>query len=274
MPATKPAKELTRWTTKRNAGRPGIVTLVAIHESVGITNAYDLALFCERRGVSYHDLADLATMVHTVRFSDTAWHLRDGCARSVGLCLTTPVSGYSRAEWLGPQARKVETAAWWIARACTLLGLPIRHLTHAQLRSALKGNKADGGVITHNDYTLATKDGTHTDPRNFPMDVCIQWARGITTLEEDDMAQVPQSEWNDVRNKIRTLYGDQAPPERHAARRVDAGHVHNQVWDQTFTNYTGKEVAAKHILVALEKRMNDVELAIMELLRRTEPPKK
>lgn len=176
MPATRPAKEITRWTTQRNSGRSCTVTLVALHESVGITNAYDLALFCERKGVSYHDIADLDTMVHAVRFTDTAWHLRNGNPHSVGLCLTTPVRGYSRSEWLGPQVRKVETAAWWMARSCKILGIPIRDITHPQIRSALKGDMRSAGGTTHNNYTLATGDGTHTDPRNFPTDVCVRWA--------------------------------------------------------------------------------------------------
>lgn len=180
MAARMPTREIVRWTSRMNAGNPQ-TTLVAIHESVGITNAWDLALFCERRGVSYHDLADLTQLIHTVRFTDTAWHLRDANPRAVGLCLTTPTRGYSREEWLGPQRAKVEVAAWWVARSCTILGLPIRDLTPAQIRSAVRGNKADGGATTHNNYTLATGDGTHTDPRGFPMDMCIKWARDLVS---------------------------------------------------------------------------------------------
>lgn len=273
MPARPPVKEITRWSTKRESGRDMAVTLVAIHESVGITDAWDLALFCERRGVSYHDITDLSTMVHTVRFTDTAWHLRDGCDASVGLCLTTPTRGYSRDEWLGPQRAKVEIAAWWVARSCKIYGLPIRHCNHAQIRSALRGVKADGGVITHNDYTLATRDGTHTDPRNFPMDVCLDMARGITDVPEDDMAQVPQAEWADLLNKVRTMYGDRDPKDRHTMRRVDGGYLRKQippeVWDHLIENYVGTDVAARQILVAIEKRLNDQGLAILELLKRT-----
>lgn len=200
MSARRPPREVVRWTRRKRAGNPG-TTLVAIHESVGITNAWDLALFCERRGVSYHDLADLTQMIHTVPFSDTAWHLRNGNPRAVGLCLATPVAGYSRAAWLGSQVAKVEFAAWWAARSCAILNIPIRHLNHAQIRSALRGNKRDAGVITHNDYTLATKDGTHTDPRGFPIDVCIGWALGIAgdtqpqpqsqPAEEKDLMYIP-----------------------------------------------------------------------------------
>jgi|SRR5919206_1414540 hypothetical protein len=180
MPARKPDREITRWTTQKG-GKQKEITLVAIHESVGITNAWDLVLFCERKGVSYHDVVDLTQIIHAVPFGETAWHIRGGNSRAVGLCLSTPTPGYGTGDWLGPQVAKVEYAAWWIARACYILGLPIRHCSFQQLRSALQGNKADGGVITHRDYTLATGDGTHTDPRDFPMDMCLDWARGISS---------------------------------------------------------------------------------------------
>jgi len=250
-----------------NEGNPE-TTLLAIHESVGITNSWELALFCERKGVSYHDIIDDQTLGHTVRFSNTAWHLRDGCSRSVGLCIGTPAAGYSRQEWLGPQLIKVEFAAWWIARTAALLNIPIRHLSYPQLRSALRGNKSDAGVITHNDYTQATGDGDHIDPRGFPMDVAISLALGTRTTE-DDMAAVPQEEWNRVRDYIAIMYGDKAPADRHTARRVDAGYVDTMVWQFLMDNYKGDQVAAMHILVALEKRMNDMGLAILELLKRT-----
>jgi hypothetical protein len=187
MPAHRPDRELTRWTTKYEAGRDAPVTLLALHESVGVTNAYDLALFCERQGVSYHDITDLTTIVHTVRFTDTAWHLRDGCDASTGLCMTTPIKGYTRAEWLGPQRAKVEIAAWWVARAAAIHRVPIRHCSHSQICAALNGDRASGGVITHNDYTQASvqcygwQDGTHTDPRGFPIDVCLEMALDISS---------------------------------------------------------------------------------------------
>lgn len=276
MPARKPPREITRWSNQKNSGRSRGVTLISLHESVGITNAWDLALFCERKGVSYHDMADLTQLVHAVQFSDTAWHLRNGNPSAVGLCLASPVTGYTRAEWLGPQLAKVEYAAWWVARACKIYGLPIRHCNYGQIRSALRGNQADGGVITHDDYTQATNDGTHTDPRNFPIDVCLSMARGITSVPEDDMAQVPQAEWNDMLAKIRTMYGDRDPADRHTMRRVDGSLVRKlveeteeRVWDYETQNYVGQQVAMKHIIAALEQRMDQLGKAVLILLERT-----
>lgn len=235
MPARKPPTELTRWTTQMSQGRLP-VTLIALHESVGVTNALDLALFCERQGVSYSDIADNAQMVHAVRFADTAWHIRNGNSRAVGLCLTTPVAGYSRAEWLGPQLAKVEISAWWVARACAMFGLPIRHCTYTQIRSALRGNKADGGVLTHDDYTKATGDGTHTDPRNFPMDVCIDLARALTGEPED---MTPDEH---------TRLVDAQDTAHHAVTRIDE---------------TATAIIAFH--AELLKRINETAAAILAL---------
>lgn len=178
MPAHAPPRQITRLSSQftHGRGRRG-VGLVTIHESVGITNAWDLALFCERKGVSYHASADLVQIVYTVNRDNTAWHLRNGNPVGDGLCLATPVAGYSRDQWLGPQFTKVEYAAWWSAGVCHDRGVPIEHITHEDIRAVMSGNTARGGVITHNDYTLATGDGTHTDPRNYPMDVHIQLAR-------------------------------------------------------------------------------------------------
>lgn len=197
MPARRPPREVVRWTTRRGGANPP-TTLVVLHESVGITNAWDLALFCERRGVSYHDIADLTQMVHTVPFDRIGWHLRKANPRAVGLCLTTPVRAYSRGEWLGAQRAKVDYASWWVARACHILGVPIRHLSHAQIRAAVRGDHSAAGVCTHEDYTRATTDGTHVDPRNFPVDVCIDQTleaagqpSGVVELEERRVSWVP-----------------------------------------------------------------------------------
>lgn len=168
--------EVEHWIGNSNA-RTVQVDLVALHESVGITDALDLAIFCGSHGVSYHAAADNDKIVYMVPYDRTAWHLRNGNPRSDGLCLTTPAKGYTRDEWLGPQRNKVRIAAWWVAERCRSRGLRVEHCTYAEIRAALAGDVGSGGVITHDDYTQATHDGSHTDPRNFPMDVCIQWAR-------------------------------------------------------------------------------------------------
>jgi len=69
------------------------------------------------------------------------------------------------------------------------------------------------------------------------------------------------------------MYGDRGPNDRQTSRRVDNGFVRErvpiEVWDFLIENYVGNNVAARQILVAIEKRLNDQGLAILELLKRT-----
>lgn len=189
------------------------VDLVALHESVGVLDALDLAVYCGSHGVSYHAAADNDKIVYMTPYTRTAWHMRNGNQRSDGLCLTTPTRGYTRDEWLGPQRNKVRIAAWWIADRCAARGLRIAHCTHEQIRAALAGRITDGGVITHNDYTLATGDGSHTDPRNFPLDIAIEWAQQHTTGEDDWMS--------DAHKKMIELMFDQLTGPGNAQRVIN-----------------------------------------------------
>lgn len=183
-----PLPERTLWVSN-NSARTKTVTMAAVHESVGGTEAVGLAQFTQRAGVSYHAIADNDKLVYTVARSRMAWHIRNGNPRIDGLCLCTPVAGYSRAQWLGPQNNKVNVAAWWLAIVCADRGIDLEQCTAQNIRDALAGNRAAGGATTHNDYTLATRDGTHTDPRNFPMDVCI--ARAVAMARGGGPAPAP-----------------------------------------------------------------------------------
>lgn len=183
MPKPGWMRELTYWINNRD-GRDRRITLAAIHESVGATDALSLAKFCARAGVSYHAAADNEKIVYMVPRSWDAWHLRNGNPRSDGLCLCTPVRGYSPAEWLGPQRRKLDIAAWWLSIVCADRGIDLARCTHQNIRDALRGSVPAGGAIEHHDYTLATRDGNHIDPRGWDdavWDYVLTVARGGTT---------------------------------------------------------------------------------------------
>jgi len=139
--------------------------------------AWDLACYCEQAGVSYHAITDGDEIVYTVPRSDRAWHLRNGNPWATGLCLTSPSRPYSRDEWLGPQVRKMQIAAWWLAVVCNDTRMDMAECSDQNIRDVLRGVRSAGGVINHADYTRAARDGTHDDIRNFPTDVCVGWAR-------------------------------------------------------------------------------------------------
>lgn len=213
MVAACPLPEQTHWVSNYQS-RTKSVKLAALHESVGGAEAISLAIFTQNAGVSYHAIADNDKLVYTVPRSKTAWHIRNGNSRADGLCLCSPTKGYSRAEWLGPQRNKVEVAAWWLALVCADRGIDLKHCSYAEIRAALAGN--GGGGTTHNDYTQATGDGTHTDPRNFPFDVCIERARTYAgepptptptpAPAEDDLTPEQAQQLADVHAQLTTAW--------------------------------------------------------------------
>lgn len=190
MPKPPFMRELTYWINNRDA-RNRAITLAAIHESVGSTDALSLAKFCGRAGVSYHAAADNEKIVYMVPRSADAWHLRNGNPRSDGLCLCTPVAGYSPDEWLGPQRNKLDIAGWWLGVICADRGIDVLRCNAQNIRDALRGSVPAGGCIEHHDYTLATRDGTHTDPRGFSDAV---WDYVLTRAQE-------QAGYIDAQNK-------------------------------------------------------------------------
>lgn len=159
-----PPPQRSRMNNNYYEGR-GEVTLACLHGSVGMTDAYNLAGYCARAGVSYHAACDNTELVYMVNRSDSAWHLRGGNLEADGLCLTTALGAWSGEDWFRDQADKMEIAAWWLSIICPDRGIDIIRCNHQNVRDALAGDRAAGGVIQHVDYTLATGDGTHTDVR-------------------------------------------------------------------------------------------------------------
>lgn len=143
----------------------GEVTLACLHGSVGMTDAWALADYCRRAGVSYHAACDNTEIVYQVNRSDSAWHLRNGNREADGLCLTTALEEWSGHDWFRDHADKMEIAAWWLSIICADRGIDILRCNYSNVRDALAGSRAAGGVIIHEDYTLATGDGSHTDFR-------------------------------------------------------------------------------------------------------------
>ncbi len=224
MPARKP-RTLVRWSS-RSSNDLQFVGLLALHGSVGMLDAYDLALFCERRGVSYNAITDNDKLVFTVPRSKKAWHLRNGNPFANGLCVTTGVEQWSRRYWLDHQMRKVEHAAWWMAVCAKAEGLDVMACSQANVREVCwQGNKPSGGLTQHKIYTWATKDGSHTDVRGFPMDVMVEMAQahaGYADWENKDAYEGPTNEKkipaavkqaiNDKHEQFRDLLGNATRP--------------------------------------------------------------
>lgn len=173
------------WT---NANRPS-VQLIVIHTTEGSSHsqsAEDGATYNARRtdGTSAHYFHDSNSTVQGVRTNDVAH-----CARRQGnlrgiqheLCAR---AGWSDAQWNTDYANAMlRRAAKQAARDVRKWGIPVRHLTVAQVRDGAKG------FCGHYDITRAfpQDNGTHTDPGpKFPWSKFLDLVRAELAPEEKD----------------------------------------------------------------------------------------
>jgi hypothetical protein len=161
------------------AGRRTRVRLLILHTAEGARTVESLGSFLRRLGsASYHGAGDDDKIAYYVNRRHTAWHCRGANPLSDGFCLTG-FANWSRAEWLRHPVM-LENAAWWLASCSAERDLPLRKLSIAEVRDAVRNPNHPGGVCMHWDYTRATGDGTHWDVGgNFPWDSVLARAREI-----------------------------------------------------------------------------------------------
>ena len=131
---------------------------------------------------SAHFCIDATTVEQNVLTNNTAWATGDWLVNqgSISLELAGEAS-QTPAEWADLYAQyELANAAAVAANQCFTLGIPVRHLTPAQIRAiALRPQRSvkpsDGGLFGHWDVTLALNiKGGHVDPgKNFPWDAFL-----------------------------------------------------------------------------------------------------
>lgn len=162
------------------------VQLVVIHTTEGSANAgaaEDGARYDQRRtdGTSTHYFHDSNSTVQCVRTADQAHAARaQGNRRGIQHELCTRAGS---ANWADAYHQALlRRAAKQAARDARKWGIPVRHLTVAQVAEGVKG------FCGHWDITRAfpQDNGTHTDPgANFPWTQFLDMVRA--ELEDDDM---------------------------------------------------------------------------------------
>jgi hypothetical protein len=167
------------------------VRWIAIHTAEGARTAVSLGKYFYRDDIaaSSHVGIDGGSTLQYVSYAKAAWTLRGGnpVSDNAEMC---GFSRWTRVQWLStgtvdgvanPRAM-VRRCALWTKSRCVARGIPIRHLTPAQVAAG------QAGIIAHWDYTRGTGDGTHTDVgTNFPWDVFFSDMNPPKVEEEDEV---------------------------------------------------------------------------------------
>ncbi|MFI9845187.1 N-acetylmuramoyl-L-alanine amidase [Nonomuraea sp. NPDC051941] len=159
-------------------GRLGGIRVVVIHTmEVGEASnaAENVAAYFARPGTqaSAHICVDNNSAVRCVDDQHTAW-AAPGC-NSDGLQLEMAGrAGQTASQWKDAYSTALlNNAAEIVADWCKTYGIPVKHLTQAELRAGKKG------IIGHVDASKVYKRSNHWDPGpNFPWDHFLQLVRG------------------------------------------------------------------------------------------------
>jgi len=122
---------------------------------------------------SAHEMVDNEHVVESVADTDTAWAVDDFPLNLISKSYElTGHAENSAAEWADAYEKGViAQATKAIKEDLVKYGIPVVHLTDAQIVEAHNGDRSIKGICTHADISRALKIvGGHTDPGvNFPM---------------------------------------------------------------------------------------------------------
>ncbi len=215
------------WT---NANRTA-VQLIVIHTTEGSAHdrsAEDGAAYDARRtdGTSAHYFVDSNSVVQCVRTSDQAHTARSqGNRRGIQYELCGRAGSQ---DWQSPYSQAMlARAAKQAARDAQKWGIPVRHLTVAQVAAGAKG------FCGHWDITRAFPQdrGSHTDPgKNFPWSQFLDMVRAELNPQEENVALA------DDKFKLTPL----------AARELGGDYAKNYAKDPEITGATALNLMLIH----------------------------
>lgn len=197
-----------------------------IHTEEGNGTAKSLAEYCQgQNGVSYHyTLRD--RIVYDVVDTDLySWSVLSANVFSINLCFAGSRAAFTRAEWLAREG-DIEIAAYLAVQDCRKYGMSTEVLPPrpGQQGGEVYAGNPRGGISDHNYVTRELGIGNHTDVGpNFPWDVFTRYIAKYanpTATAGDDMAQVPQDQWDRVYREL-----TQRLPSRSPLRHLGEGVV-------------------------------------------------
>lgn len=154
------------------------------------------------RIASAHYCCDSDSIVQCVSEAHIAYHAPPN-THSIGI-EHAGYSAQSRADWLDAYSTaELKLSAKLAADICKRHNIPIVKLSVADLKAGKRG------ICGHRDVSDAFHKTDHGDPgANFPWDDYLGWVREATNGQEDDMAQVPQAEWDQMKKDVAALRAD------------------------------------------------------------------
>lgn len=175
----------TLLSPNRYVGRRAKIRLIVIHTMESgetATTAEGVARYFQKPSTkaSAHVNVDTDGLVRCVPDSDTAWAC-PGC-NTDGLQLELAGrAGQGKLGWMDPASQKIlKHAAKQVAQWSQKHGIPVKHLTNAELAAGAKG------IIGHVQGSQVYKRSTHTDPgKDFP------WSQFLGMVRKYLAADVP-----------------------------------------------------------------------------------
>lgn len=249
------------YKSSARGSRP--VRLVAVHTTEGAMTAASLGsyFYQDSTQASSHSGSDDKGVKNYVPFDRAAWTIRSGNAISDNLEICG-FAHWTRADWLGPQYKRLVIAAQWVRARCLARGIPRRWLTPAQVAAGMSG------IIGHVDWTLGMHDGTHTDPGGgFPKDVFMAL---VAKDEEDEDEMALDFGYSNPEQDVRTDSRDGTTKARDMHWFLTFGYdvlVNTQKRVQEALD-AAKEAEAR--TEKLETKLDAANAALSQLLQRSQ----
>lgn len=219
-----PYTEYPKWSPSFSPRNGRKVDLFLLHTQEGPGTADSLASYLGNRDnqVSYHYTIDQdlttgkVTVVDVVDTDFASWSVLSANPRSINLCFAGSRSRWTRSEWLR-RSKAIEVAAYLAVADARKYGFSTRVL-------APPYSSPPPGISDHKYVTQYLGDGDHTDVGDgFPWDFFTaavkKFSTGVT-VGGDDMAAVPQEQWDRVYKELTRRL-----PSRSPLRHLGEGDV-------------------------------------------------
>lgn len=246
---SKPAyTEILAFNGRKNSSvrsRPPINFFIHTQEGSPDATAKDLSDYCQgQNNVSYHYTIRNGIVYCPVDTDYYSWSVLSANVFSINLCFAGSSVNMTRQQWLDRYGRDIEIAAYLAVQDCRKYNFSTEVLAPQWNRQGpdVYTGEPRAGISDHNYVTRELGIGNHTDcGPNFPWDVFTRYVNKYanpTSSPGDDMAQVPQEQWDRVYRELTQLLTSRSP-----LRPLNAGPMDTLAGFALYTN-GGQDVEA------------------------------